>query len=78
MQGLFGNINGPNGGLIPQCVFDEMSTWPGEAIFYNGPISGLVYGFRDPYVEGRLNEACKDNQVWPQIAPNTFLLIDHN
>lgn len=75
MQGLFGNLNGPLGSLIPTCVYDEVSRWPGEAALFNGPISDLIYGFRDEYVEYKLDEACDGNPLWSQIAPNTFFSL---
>eukprot|EP00486_Rosalina_sp_Unknown_P010031 CAMPEP_0201580916 /NCGR_PEP_ID=MMETSP0190_2-20130828/58965_1 /ASSEMBLY_ACC=CAM_ASM_000263 /TAXON_ID=37353 /ORGANISM="Rosalina sp." /LENGTH=672 /DNA_ID=CAMNT_0048017931 /DNA_START=234 /DNA_END=2252 /DNA_ORIENTATION=- len=71
MQGLIGNINGPLGGIIPNCVYESLAKWPGVAIFYNGPIYNLTYGMRDPYVEGYLDEACANDFIWPQIRPNT-------
>ena len=59
MLGLFGIMNGELGGAVPNCVYRELATWPGEAVFYHGPIYNLTYGFRDPYVAGRLDKACR-------------------
>jgi len=73
MQGFFANINQVSGSEpapLP-CIDEGLGMFPGDAVFAHQKIGDYVRGFRDPYLEGELDELC-DGFLWELIRPNTL------
>ena len=80
-MGFFSFINGfvpyqtfADAGLEQLSCIDNISYWPGTAIFWHQQIYNLLHGFRDPYVQN----ICPSNSFYESLRSDTFFQLAVN